>query len=54
MSHVFELATTDRNNLLYDKEKLLELGRGIYDEIEQTESGAWLEVTRFPEEAVTR
>jgi NADH-quinone oxidoreductase subunit I len=50
MSHHFELAATDRNNLLYDKEKLLQLGRGIYDEIEQAESGEWVEVTRFPEE----
>ena len=50
MSHHFELASTDRNNLLYDKQKLIELGRGIYDEIEQTEDGDWIEVTRFPGE----
>lgn len=54
MSHHFELAATDRNNLLYDKERLLELGRGIYDEIEQTSDGGWVEVTRFPEETVLR
>ncbi|ACZ42442.1 NADH-quinone oxidoreductase, chain I [Thermobaculum terrenum ATCC BAA-798] len=50
MSHHFELASTSRDNLLYDKQRLLELGRGIYDEVEQTESGEWIEVTRFPEE----
>ncbi len=52
MSHHFELAATDRNNLLYDKQTLLELGRGIYDEIERTPDGRWIEVTRFPDEKV--
>lgn len=52
MSHHFELAVRERSRLLYDKEQLLTLGRGIYDEIERTPGGEWLEVTRFPDERV--
>ncbi len=54
MSHHFELAATNRDDLLYDKERLLDLGRGIYDEIEQTSDGEWVEVTRYPDDEVTR
>lgn len=53
MSHHYELAGTSRDDLLYDKDRLLELGKGIYDEIEQTSDGNWVEVTRYPDEQVT-